>query len=291
MTMQTEQKAQFEKRLIAIEIELGFLRIPKEGVGFMAPESGSVWLKFDEDKPAIQSTWNKRHQRIFGLTSFYKEKNAKPGDNVVVEFVSSRSGKTEFYKLDLIRTKPGDVKKEEITESEAEEIIDLSGLSSQAKGDIVEDRIKELVLLYGQGLLNVYKPTNDTEGIDLIVVKNGVYQPLFLQVKSNYKLHGGRNLLVQVGDRTLHPHHTLFVVGAYFNPKELEINDKLVFIPSEIVHKEGQKVKLSGTNTGRRVTVSLKDGSTAKFTEYLVKKTDFVNKLLEKFKEIERYYK
>lgn len=286
-----EPKAQFEKKLIAIEIELGFLRVPKEGVGFMPPESGAVWLKINEDKPAIQSMWNRTHQRIFGLTSFYKEKNAKPGDKVIVEFVSSESRKTEFYKLDLVKATPEEIKKEEITEKEAEEIVDLSGLSSQAKGDIVEDRIKELVLLYGQGLLNVYKPTNDTGGIDLIVVKNGVYQPLFLQIKSNYKLHGGKNLLVQVGDKTLHPHHTLFVVGAYFNPKELEINDKLAFIPSEVVHKEGQKVKLSGTNTGRRVTISLKDGSTAKFTEYLVKKTDFVNKILEKFKEIERYYK
>ncbi|KKQ31920.1 MAG: hypothetical protein US45_C0037G0014 [Candidatus Nomurabacteria bacterium GW2011_GWA1_37_20] len=286
-----DQKAQFEKKLIAIEIELGFLRVPKEGVGFMAPESGAVWLKLDEDKPAIQSTWNKKHQRIFGLTNFYKEKNAKPGDKVTVEFISSRSGKTEFYKLNLAKATLEDIKREEITEKEAEEIIDLSGLSSQAKGNIVEDRIKELILLYGQGLLNVYKPTNDTEGIDLIVVKNGVYQPLFLQVKSNYKLHGGRNLLVQVGDKTLHPHHTLFVAGVYFNPKELEINDKLAFIPSEVVYKEGQKVKLSGSNTGHRVTISLKDGSTAKFTEYLVKKTDFVNKLLEKFAEIERYYK
>ncbi len=286
-----DQKAQFEKKLIAIEIELGFLRIPKESVGFMAPESGTVWLKFDDDKSAIQSTWNKKHQRIFGLTSFYKEKNAKPGDKVIVEFVGSKSGKTEFYKLDLVKIKPEDIRKEEITESEAEEIIDLSGLSSQAKGDIVEDRIKELVLLYGQGLLNVYKPTNDTEGIDLIVVKNGVYQPLFLQIKSNYKLQGGRSLLMQVGEKTLHPHHTLFVVGAYFNPKELEINDNLAFIPSEVVYREGQKVRLSGTTTMRRVTVSLKDGSRAKFTEYLVKKTDFVNKLLEKFKEIERYYK
>ena len=61
-----DQKAQFEKKLIAIEIELWFLRVPKEGVGFMAPESGAVWLKLDEDKPAIQSTWNKKHQRIFG---------------------------------------------------------------------------------------------------------------------------------------------------------------------------------------------------------------------------------
>lgn len=38
-----ELKAQFEKKLIAIEIELGFLRIPKEGVGFMAPDSFNLW--------------------------------------------------------------------------------------------------------------------------------------------------------------------------------------------------------------------------------------------------------
>ena len=104
-------------------------------------------------------------------------------------------------------------------------------------------------------------------------------------------MHGGRNLLVQVSDKTLHPHHTLYVIGVYFNPKELEINDKLAFIPSEIVYKEGNKVKLQGSHTGHRVTISLKDGSTAKFTEYLVKKTDFVNKIFEKFAEIERYYK
>jgi len=57
------------------------------------------------------------------------------------------------------------------------------------------------------------------------------------------------------------------------------------------MHKEGQKVKLSNANTERRATISLRDGSTAKFTNCLVRKTDFVNKLFEKFKEIEKYYK
>lgn len=281
-----EQKAQFEKKLIAIEIELGFLRVPLNGKRFMLPESGKIGVFWNDSKKPVQVTWNQKYQRIFGLIAFYRENNAKPGDRVVVEYVGGKA-----YRLSLTKIAAEEMGAEEITEKEAEEIIDLSGLSSQAKGNIVEDRIKELVLLYGQGLLNVYKPTIDTEGIDLIIVKNGVYQPLFLQIKSNYKLHGGRNLLVQVRDKTLHPHHTLYVVGAYFNPKELEINDKLVFIPSEVVHKEGQKVKLQGSNTGYRVTISLKEGSTAKFTEYLVKKTDFVNKLLEKFAEIERYYK
>jgi len=257
-----EQKAQFDKKIIAIEIELGFFRVPANGKRLLPLESGKIEVYLGESKKPLQLTWDYKNQRIYGLVNFYRRNKARPG-----------------------------IEATEITEQEAEEIIDLSGLSTQAKGDIVEDRIKELVLLYGQGLLNVYKPTNDTEGIDLIIVKNGVYQPLFLQIKSNYKLHGGRNLLIQVNDKTLHAHHTLYIIGVYFDPKKLEINERIAFVPSEVVYKEGQKVKLHGTNTGHRITISLKEGSTAKFTKYLVKKTDFVNKLLEKFAEIERYYK
>jgi len=36
--------------------------------------------------------------------------------------------------------------------------------------------------------LSVYKPVTDSEGIDLIVVKNGVFQPVFLQVKARFNL-------------------------------------------------------------------------------------------------------
>ncbi len=287
--MDIGQKAQFEKKLIAIEIELGFLRVPANGKEYMPSESRNIGVFWDDKHAHVK--WNVRHQRIYGLTSFYKEKNAKPGDKVYVEFIATRSGKTELWKLTFLKSKSEDVNKEEITEKEAEEIIDLSGLSTQAKGNIVEDRIKELILLYGQGLLNVYKPVNDTEGIDLVVVKNGKYQPLFLQVKSNYKLYGGRSLLVQVGGKTLTPHHTLFAVGAYFNPKELELGDKLALLPSDVVYGEGQKVKLKNGNIAYRVMISLKDGSNAKFTKYLVDKTNFVNKLLEKFSEMERYIK
>lgn len=277
--------AQFEKKLIAIEIELGFLRVPASGRQFLLPDSGEIWLNWGEGRPATKSTWNKKYQRIFGLRNFYKQNNATPGDKIIAEYLGEKT-----YKLKLLKIKPEE-KQEQISKTEAEEIIDLSGLSSVAKGDIVEDRIKELVLLYGQGLLSVYKPSNDTEGIDLIVVKNGVYQPLFLQVKSNYKLYGSGSLLVQVGEKTLHPHHTLFVVGAYFDPTKLEIYDKLALIPSEVISKKGNLVKFQNGNTGKRMTISLRDNSMGQFTEYLVNKTDFVNKLLEKFKEIEKYYK
>lgn len=280
----------FTKTLIAIEIELGFLRVPKEGIGFMAPESGPISLKLNEDKPVIQSTWNKRHQRIFGLTSFYKEKNAKPGDKMVIEFIGSKSGKTEFYKLDLIKIKPEEIKKEEITEEEAQEVIDLSNLSSPAKGNIIESRIAELVMLYGQGLLNVYKPVIDIEGIDLIVIKHGIFQPLFLQVKSRYILVKDKSLLVDLKEKSLKPHHTYFLVGVYFNPKTLEVHDNILFVPTEDIPKISTKVNANG-ETRHRLVVSLQPNSKQKLTKYLVKKTDFVNKLLEKFAEIEKYYK
>lgn len=285
--MELTQKAEIEKKLIAIEIELGFLRVPSEGKRYMLPESGTIGMFWKEGAMPVQHKWDYKNQRIYGLKGFYRENDAKPGDKVHIEFIGGTAFRIKLLRQVIIQ----DTAKEEISEQEAEEIIDLSGLSSQAKGDIVEDRIKELVLLYGQGLLNVYKPTNDTEGIDLIVIKNGIYQPLFLQVKSNYKLHGGRNLLVQVADKTLNPHHTLFIVGAYFNPKELELDEKVALIPSEAMHREGTKIKLQGSHTGHRMMIPLKDGSRGKHTSYLIKKTEFVNKLLEKFSEIEKYLK
>lgn len=275
-----------DKKIIAKEIELGFLRVPSSFKNFFPSETKDVILFLGKNaKKSRKQRWNKKHQRVFGLTSFYKRNKAKPGDLVRVELI--REGE---YRLFFVKKKEELEERDKLTKEEAEEILDLSELSSQAKGDIVEDRIKELILLYGQGLLNVYKPTNDTEGIDLVVIKKGVYQPIFLQVKSNFKLHSGRNLIVQVSEKTLNPHHTFFIVGAYFNPQEVEIHDKILFVPSRIIKKDGNPV---GNKSRKyyRATVSLLEGSNAKFTDYLVPKVDFVNKILEKFEEIEQYYK
>ena len=51
------------------------------------------------------------------------------------------------------------------------------------KGNIGEDEAKEIILKYSQGLLNVYKPVIDDRGIDLIVLKEKLYTPVYLQVK------------------------------------------------------------------------------------------------------------
>ncbi|NOY35496.1 MAG: hypothetical protein GXP44_01070 [bacterium] len=238
------KESNFRKKLIAIEIELGFLRVPSKHKKNLPPKPGKIRVFINESKHSVQLRWDPKNQRIYGLVSFFRDNNAKPGDKVEIGYKSEKT-----YKLNFLKTSTEEKVGEEITKQEAEEIIDL------------------------------------------IVIKNGVYQPIFLQVKSNFKLHSGRSLLVQVSDRTLNPHHTLFVVGVYFNPKELEIDEKIAFIPSKVIKEEGNKVKLQKGNIGYRASVSLRDGSSARFTQYLVKKTDFVNKLLEKFSEIEEYYK
>jgi len=167
--------------------------------------------------------------------------------------------------------------------------LDISGLSSQAKGDIVEDRIKELIVLQGQGLLSVYKPVTDTQGIDLIVTKVGLYQPIFLKVKSRYNVQKRGYFLMDVSKKTFNPHHSYFVLGAYFNPQKIEIDDFLLLVPSEEVAKTNS-VK---SNQGERYRVMnyLNPDSKGKWANYLVKKTDLANKLIEKFEEMGRYIK
>jgi hypothetical protein len=179
------------------------------------------------------------------------------------------------------------VKKKEEKRDEA--ILDLSGLSSQAKGDIVEDRIKELVLLHGQGLLNVYKPVSDTEGIDLIIVRNGQFHPIFIQVKGRYGLHQGRSLILRVKKKTFTPHANYYVVGAFFDPKTLELADDIVLIPSKNMVEEAGTVKSNGE--WYNIVASLKDNSKDKWSHYKIKKEELATKLIEKFEEMHRYIK
>ena len=120
---------------------------------------------------------------------------------------------------------------------EAETLLDISGLSSQAKGDIVEERIKELIVLQGQGLLSVYRPVTDTQGVDLVVTKAGMFQPIFCKSKAVLNVAKVGFFLMDINKKTFTPHHSYFVVGAYFNPQKLEIDENVLLVPSLEVAK------------------------------------------------------
>jgi len=174
----------------------------------------------------------------------------------------------------------------ESREDETERLIDLSGLSSMSKGNIVEDRIKELIVLYGQGLLNVYKPVVDNRGIDLIVMREGVFMPIFLQVKSRFNALAKEMLLIDVSDKTFNPHHSFYIAGASFNPSTLELDNKLLFIPSKIFEEKATHIK---EYNKKRVTVSLRSNSKSQWTKYLISKSELVDALFEKFEEMSQY--
>lgn len=271
----------FTRKLISVEVRLGFLRIPSKGLDLMPEKTGKIDILLDGEKKKFH--YNADYHRIFGLTAWYKKNKAIPTDEILVEKINENA-----YRLSFKKGKPDS--EEEIKKEEAKELIDLSGLSSSAKGDIVEDRIKELILLHGLGEMSVYKPVTDTEGIDLIIVKNGMFQPLFLQVKSRFNLQKNGSFIIDIRMKTFNPHHSYYAIGAYFNPEKMEIDDHILFIPTKELEKKANIV--NARNEKRyRVTTRLTPDSRGKWKDYIIKKTELAEKLIEKFSEMSTYLK
>ena len=273
---------QFIRTLIAKEIELGFLYIDSKARTLFPKESGEIRIKLGSSNQTKSLTYNAIHHRIFGLVSWYRRNNLIAKSQIAISV-----DENGIAHLDTMQSP---IEEPKYTPDEIGEIVDLSGLSSMAKGDIVEDRIKEIILLYGQGSLSVYKPVSDSEGIDLIVVKNGVFQPLFIQVKGRFKLHNDRTFIADVRMKTFNPHHSYFVVGAYFNPISFEIDDHILFVPSKVVKKVGTIINARGEER-YRITTNILKPSKSKWAEYIISKQGLVEAILDKFDEMEKYLK
>jgi hypothetical protein len=270
----------YQRQTIGVEKKLGFLYVPAQGQEYMPKKNGEFSILLQGERKPIKLRYNADHKRIFGLAAWYNKFNVKAGTILNIELDNS------LMKLSIasVTEQPDD------EEEESEKLIDISGLSSGIKGNIVEDRIKELILLYGQGLLNVYKPVVDNRGIDLIVMRNGVFMPIFLQVKSRFNAVKNGSLLIDVGDNTFSIHHTFYIVGAAFNPATLELEDKLLFVPSK-EYAENSNIMSTNGRKFRRMAVSLKKDTKAYGAKYFVRKSELVEKLMEKFEEMEKYLK
>jgi len=213
----------FVRKLIEVEIRLGFLHIPAAGIEMMPEKYGKIAVAIDGKEN--QLTYNAKHKRVFGLVRWYKSHNARVGDEIVLEKNGTK------YALSFKD------KSQETPLKEAKTLLDISGLSTQARGDIVEDRVKELIVLQGQGLLSVYRPVTDTQGVDLVVTKAGMFQPIFLQIKGRFNVEKRGYFLMDINKRTFTAHHSYFVVGAYFNPQKVEIDENVLLVPSLEVEK------------------------------------------------------
>lgn len=274
----------YKRQIIEVERRLGFMYVPAQGQEYMPKENTKFQvLLTGESKPKALS-YNAEHKRLFGLTAWYKANEIDAGSMLDIELDGSLMKIQLASPAEPIVTDDGDDDEPEF------EGVDISGLSSTAKGNIIEDRIKELILLYGQGILNVYKPVIDNGGIDLIVLKNGVFQPIYIQVKSRFNVGETDQMTLTVSGKTFKPHHSFYVIGVSFNPQTLEVDDKLLFMPSHDVDELGIRIKYKGKEN-IRIVASYKDKSKSQWAKYFIKKNDLVTKLLEKFYEIEKYIK
>ncbi len=223
----------------------------------MPESSGNVKVKWINQRGFQDFSYNARHKWITGLAGWYRTNYVEIGS--VIQIAASKKG---------------------ITLSLSETLApNLSGLSSVMKGNIVEDKVKEMLLLYGQGLLSVFKPVVDNIGIDLIVMKAGVFNPIFLQIKSRFNAGNSGQVIFDISTKTFIPDKRFFLLGVSFNPQSLELDSQVLLIPSKLLQRKGLLV----TNKKRaihRVNSSLRKGAKGKWANYFVNKCDLVGKLI-----------
>jgi len=265
---------EYTRKLIDVETRLGFLFVPAKAQEFLPEQNQKIQVHLPNANAQLL-TYNANYNRIFGLSSFYKDNDLKANSIIHVKI------ENQEVSISIENKKEGEKSKKESSAKS----IDISNLSSTAKGNIMEDRIKEIILLRGQGMLNVYKPVIDNEGIDLIVLKNGQFHSLYLQVKSRYTAYKDQKLILTLS-RTFKPHHSYYVVGVSFNQETMEIDDKIFLAKSIEISDKAIKMQ----DGKLRITASMNENSKDTWSKNWVTKDEFVDLLFEKFASLEEHY-
>ena len=78
----------FIRKLIDVEIKLGFLHIPAAGITMMPEKDTKIAVAIDEKENRL--TYNAKHKRVFGLVRWYKAHNTRVGDEIVFEKSGSK---------------------------------------------------------------------------------------------------------------------------------------------------------------------------------------------------------
>lgn len=174
------------------------------------------------------------------------------------------------------------VKKEELTEEyEKKEYKVSETLMPVQKGNIVEARVSELVLLYGTNL-SCYRPVSDDEGIDLIVKEKGSLKSVYVQIKSNFSNDFSRPFVATVKKRSVVDNYSMAFVFCLFDTSKGDVHDWVWFVPApdfiRMAHKD--KNDLLGFVSGKQK----KDSN--KWDAHMIDKRDLANKVMEQLKRI-----
>lgn len=91
-----------------------------------------------------------------------------------------------------------------------------------------------------------YMPKSDDDGIDLIINKKGDFKPIFIQVKSRFKLNKGKPFIQNVGCATFKSRAAFYIIFIYFNEGTFEV--ECVWLVPYVKFEELAYLKKSGEN-------------------------------------------
>ena len=154
-------------------------------------------------------------------------------------------------------------------------------LNAGQKGDIVENRVAESIILGSNGRLTVYKPNSDIDGVDLIIKKRRAYKAIYIQVKSRYTLHADSIFIQDIQRKSFSPHKDFYLIFAYFDQSRQELNDYIWFVPSMKFKNLARELSPKGYQAKLRFQAPIDPLRTNKYSKFLINKTDLAKTLMK----------
>ena len=171
--------------------------------------------------------------------------------------------------------------KELTEESEKKEYKISNTLMSVQKGNIVEARVSELILLYGNNL-SCYRPLSDDEGIDLIVKEKRSLKSIYIQIKSNFSNDFSKPFVATVKQKSVIDNYSMAFIFCLFDTLKGDVHDYVWFVPApdfiHMAHKD--KNDLLGFVSGKQK----RDGN--KWDAFMIDKRDLASCVMEQLKRI-----
>lgn len=214
-----------------------------------------------------------------------KTPEATMGAQLIVD-VNKKGGKSLFIKVGpstfALNKGVKSANKAELSEErEAKEYQVSTTLNSPQKGNIVEARVAELIMLYGNNL-SCYRPIADDEGIDLIAKERGTLKSIYIQVKSNFSNDFSRPFVATVKERSVVDSYSMAFVFCLFDTAKGDVHDYIWFVPApdfiKMAHKD--KNNLLGFVSGKQK----KDSN--KWDKFMIDKRDLADRVLDQLKRI-----
>lgn len=181
-----------------------------------------------------------------------------------------------------LNTEIQEIKKEELTEEHEKKEYKVSNtLMSVQKGNIVEARVSELILLYGTNL-SCYRPLTDDEGIDLIVKEKGSLKSIYIQIKSNFSDDFSKPFVATVKERSVVDNYSMAFIFCLFDTSKGDVHDYVWFVPApdfvRMAHKD--KNQLLGFVSGKQK----KDSN--KWDAFMIDKRDLADRVISQLQRI-----